>query len=274
MKLSKYSPPSVTIVPTAEEADIVVYHVVGRRDHMLLSTRDILKQGKKYAMIQLALQSTRNPKTTDWIELWGKAKLVWSYYDIPYLLEQETTSVKMNFLHTPLGVDTDTFYHKGGSVDARTYLTQTNGIVTNAECIYENFDAAAKVGGKVAHFSDGLEFRRNVDYYGRISDFELNNLHNKCKYVSALRRKDGFEMAAAEGIVCGARPIMFDNHNYRQWFDRFAVFIPERDYGHVVSDLVKLFQSPYREVTEEEIRIAKALFSWENIAKVFWARLT
>jgi hypothetical protein len=272
-ELTIYAPPSVTIVPTVEDADIVVYHVIGRRDHMLMSTHNILEQGKKYAMIQIALQSTRNPKTAEWLVLWKRAKLVWSYYDIPYLMEQENTSVDMNFLHTPLGVNTSTFYHKGGTVEDRTYTSQTNGVVTNAECIYENFDAAAKVGGKVAHFGTGLEFRRNVDYFGRISDFELNNLYNRCKYVSGLRRKDGFELSAAEGIICGARPIMFDNHNYRQWFGRFAEFIPERDYGHVVSDLVKLFKAPYREVTEEEIRLAKALFSWESISKVFWTRL-
>jgi glycosyltransferase involved in cell wall biosynthesis len=238
---------------------------------MLMSTHNILEQGKKYVMIQIALQSTRNPKTAEWLVLWKRAKFVWSYYDIPYLMEQENVSVDMNFLHTPLGVNTSTFYHKGGTVEDRMYISQTNGVVTNAECIYENFDAAAKVGRKVAHFGTGLEFRRNVDYYGRISDFELNNLYNRCIYVSGLRRKDGFELSAAEGIICGARPIMFDNHNYRQWFDGLAEFIPEQRYNGVVDSLVDLFQKPYQDVSPAEIIRAKALFNWETIVKKFWS---
>jgi glycosyltransferase involved in cell wall biosynthesis len=92
-------------------------------------------------------------------------------------------------------------------------------------------------------------------------------------YTSCLRRKDGFELPAVEGLLCNSRPIVYDAPRYRQWFDGLAEFIPEEDPEKVINNLVRLFQKSYKPVTEEERNETLKRFNWETIIKGFWNRV-
>jgi glycosyltransferase involved in cell wall biosynthesis len=52
-----------------------------------------------------------------------------------------------------------------------------------------------------------------------------------------------------------------------------AEFIPEGTFEEVTDALVRVFQQPYRPVTESEIASARILFNWQGIAGGFWAAL-
>jgi hypothetical protein len=241
--LNLYLPKDITIVYDPDDADFTVLIIVGRRDHAVIKARKV----KNYAVAQLSLKSTRNPDPEDWMELWSGAKVVWSYYDL---------NGKFNFYHTPLGADSRIFHplnleHK--------YAIGVTGGYTRTECIFECNEAARKLGRSIARIKDA-------------TDEELNFMYNQCDYVSGLRRKEGFEMPAAEALLCGIRPIMFDTPNYRQWFDGFAEFIPEEDMESVCMSLVKLFQEEPRKVTKEEMMDAKTGFDWKYIISGFWER--
>ena len=88
--------------------------------------------------------------------------------------------------------------------------------------------------------------------------------------MSGLRRIEGFELPAAEGLLCGARPIMFDRPHYRDWFNKWAIFIPEGNREEVLQSLIDVFQQEYRPVTLEEIAEARQLFDWQSIINGFW----
>lgn len=271
-ELAHYLPRGFCPVDRMEQADLVVLQVIGRNNHVYKLVSDLLAQGKHYAVIQVALRSTRNPNTADWLAVWQKASVVWSYYDLPALISEDGHGeTGFNFYHAPLGADSQTFYLKNTT---RPYMIEVNGTALKAEGIYECIAAADATGQKIAHFGTSLDLIHPViDYFGRVSDAELNRLHNLCQYVSGLRRKDGFELAAVEGLLCGARPVLFDTPNYRQWFDGLAEFIPEAPASEVVANLIQLFQSERRAVTPTEIEQVKARFDWASIIRGFWERV-
>ena len=228
-----------------EDADLLVLPVIGRHDHIVIQANTIKAEGRKYAIIQLSLQSTRNPNPADWLELWQGAKVVWSYSYLPG---------KFNFYHAPLGADPKIFYPL--NLD-RSYIIGMTGATPRTECLWE-VDKAARAANRQA-----LKIHA-------ISKEELNRQYNQCHFISGLRHKDGFEMPAAEGMLAGTRPVMFDTPNYRQWYDGMAEFIPEGNPLAVVNSLAKLFENGPIPVSKKEIGYARFRFNWKRIVKVFW----
>lgn len=227
-------------------ADMIIYYVCGRHDQLERAISEL--HGRKYVIIQIALQSTRNPNPKDWMSIWNNAKLVWSYYKLPL----------DDYYHAPLAADPEIFHLVHG-VD-RNILVLTNGSTIDNESLSEVHEAANSVGGIAEHVSG-------------VSDFELCIKYNSANFVSALRRKDGFEMPAIEGLLCGARPIMYDTPNYRQWFDSLAEFIPETDPLSVIEELKLLFKKPFRSVSLTESLEVLKKFDWGNITREFWSRI-
>lgn len=242
-QLQKYFPEEFKEV-SYEDADLVVFFVCGRKEHLEKETRRL---GKPYAAIQVALQSTRNPNPEDWLSIWNDAKLVWSYYNLP---------ITNNFYHAPLAADTQIFYPEDVQ---KNQLILLNGNTVRDESLNEIKKAIELVGESYIHADN-------------FTDDELRTAYNRCKYVSGLRRKDGFEMPAVEGLFCGSRPILYDTPNYRQWFDGLAEFIPEDTPEKVTENLVNLFRQPYKKVTELEREETMKRFNWEKITAEFWRR--
>lgn len=242
--LQKYLPLGVC-ESSYRSADLVVFYVCGRHDQLQKRIAEL--GARRYAMIHIALESTRNPNPTDWLDMWHGASVVWSYYKLP--LE--------NYYHAPLAADPELFHTLRDS--ERKYLIMTNGSTERDESLQEIREAADRVNEMIVHVNG-------------ISDAELRWVYNQCRFVNALRRKDGFELPAVEGLLCGARPIMYDTPNYRQWFDGLAEFIPEEEYSKVVLNLVELFHREYRPVSLTERLETLRRFDWSRVITGFWSR--
>jgi hypothetical protein len=256
-------PENITRVHDAAEADLIILHVIGRNQHVTQQAKEIIKAGKKYAVIQYVLESSRNPSADDWLAIWSGAKVVWSYYDLKSKIPSPFKLV--NLYHAPLASNPDVFIDLKRE---KKYIVCTNGTTYRNECLGEVYLSAYSVGGVVAHIGKGYA-NPIVTSFPVNTDETLRDIFNQCTFVSALRRKDGFEIPAVEALFCGVRPIVFDTPNYRQWFDGLADFIPEGSPKIVTESLIRLFKSPPKTVDATE---ARKRFNWKVITDGFWQR--
>lgn len=259
--LAKYAPKNINFVDNPTQADLVVINVVGRLEHLKMRIKNF---GKPYAMVQYILRGSLNPNTKDWIELWKNARVVYSYYDLKKLCKDDSTDQNFNFYHAPLGVESEVFHP---TKRGHKYLICTSGLLYTTESVRECILAAK--GRKVMHLGPELH-KPNTDCYHGISDETLANLYNQCDFVSGLRRTQGFELPAAEGLLCGTKPILFDQPHYRQWYDGLAHFIPENSRDEVIQNLKKIFNNEQKSVIRSDIEEAKKRFDWHRIIPGFW----
>lgn len=266
--LERYVPDEVELVLTKDAADLIVMHVIGRRDRSVRDAAEILASGRNYVVIQYALRSTQKPHTAAWINLWRGARLVWSYYDLEMWCREDWTPFDFNFYHAPLGVDSEIFYPR--DLHCCQFVIGTSGHSAVLESVREAAFATKRVQRKMLHV--GPELKRGTDIICKssLSDDELARLLSDCEFVACLRRTEGFELMAAEGLLCGARPICFDRDHYRQWHEPWAVFIPEGSRDEVIDSLETVFRGGTKPVSEEERREAAELFNWERIITAFW----
>lgn len=278
--LVKYSPQSVRIVATPQEADLVILHVYGRQEAIGRKIDQIIDAGKEYAMIQYCVRSTLEPNTLSWSPLWAGAKAVWSYYNLLTLMKEDgydADTTDFPFYYAPLGVDSEVFrdtnIERGARflIDGRPqYVIAASAQHALSESVRECAFAAKRVRRQMLHI--GHELRRGDDIVckSNLTDEELATEYSNSEFVSGLRRIEGFELPVIEGLLCGARPIVFDKSHYRYWFNNIAEFIPETDRGKVISNLAKLFRNGSRPVTEYEKALVRQNFNWETIISRFW----
>lgn len=260
-----------SLVPGEAEGDIVVLFCNGLRDHQQTLAERCLARGQRYAVVQIALRTTKHPSTDQWRGLWGKAATVWSYYDLQrWVHEDGGRTYDFPFYHAPLGVDASIFRDRK---QLRTYTVCTSGQRRSQEGVGECDDAAKAVGGMVFQLGPQFEMRAPTTFITGISDDMLATLYSKCKFVSGLRRHEGFELPAAEGLLCGARPVLFDQPHYRMWYEPWGEFVREEDPGSVTRQLIQLFQIGPRPVSAEERAAAAAIFDWQSIVRGFWAEV-
>jgi glycosyltransferase involved in cell wall biosynthesis len=267
--LRRYAPKTCEFVDSKEAADLVILYVNGRRDHLKREVEYLTKLGKKYALVQLCLRSTLSPSTKDWISIWKDALLTWSYYDLPALCKEDEILPNFNFYRAPLGVD-EAFQE---FPIKKEYVIATSGMAYTTESVRECILAAISVKKRVFHLGPVVTKHPEVDFSGGMTDTELAKKYSACEFVSGLRRGEGFELPIIEGLVCGARPIVFDRPDSHHWFDGLAVFIPETDRNGIVESLVKVFGKGAPPVTKEEIEKVKRYFNWETIIRGFWERI-
>lgn len=252
--LRMYAPSGVQFVESPEKADVVVIQVNGRLEHL----RSRIKEMRKpYVLVQHAYKSTMNPDPMDWIDVWERAELVWSHHDLPMM---------KNLYHSPLGVSPWLYR----SPIERRFLICTSGPSYLTESVRECI-IAAEGYGQVLHLGPNVKrHHKHVHCVTGVPDSELALLYSATAYVSGLRRVEGFELPAAEGLCCGARPILFDRPHYRRWYGDLAEYVPERPREEVISSLKDIFHSPYRTVTQEERQTAMSRFDWRTIIHKFY----
>ncbi len=265
--LSSAAPRWVEFVKTAEEADLQVLHVIG------CDGLDELKCDR-YAVLQYCYRTTEwgsDPEA--WAGLWRGADLVWSYYDLSRDVPRETS-----FLHSPLGVDSGFL---GGAYGKRSVGIMTSGYVSGideAEAIEEVAIAAARVGLSVVHLGpdkiDGMERPKGQwEAVSNITDNVLRDLYGQSLWVSGLRHVEGFELPVIEGLLNGARPIVFDRPETRFWFDGFAEFVPECSGDRLIELLAEILSRPPRPVSALERGRVLDRFNWNAISGRFWSEL-
>ena len=268
--LTQYAPWQIEFVETESKADLIVKHIIGRNKRTTKEVRHLQESGQRYAIIQYALRSTIAPRTSAWLPIWRNAVLTWSYYDLWKWCRDEWTPTDFPFYHAPLGVDSSVFYPRAAE---RNYVIATSGRSAVTESVREAIHATQRAGRSMFHL--GPELKRGDDIVCRtgLRDDELATILSQCEYVAGLRRMEGFELLAAEGLLCGARPILFKRHHYRQWHEPWGIFISEGQRPEVIDSLEEIFNADRAPVKQEEREAAARLFNWETIIKGFWDRI-
>lgn len=269
--LVRYAPSNIELVDHPSKADLVILHVIGRNEHIGAQARWLSEHNIPYVTIQYCLRSTMNPKCNDWIKIWQSSKLVWSYYDLPMLMDEDGIYNRIfNFYHAPLGSDFEVFKATPNVDRIFTIATCSQDALT--ESTKEAVTATNLIGRQMFHLGQELRRGKNIICITDITDKELAWWYSQCEFVSGLRRTEGFEQPAVEGLFCGARPVLFDKPHYRQWYEGLAEFIPEGSRESVIDSLIALFKEGARPVTELEIAEAKRRFNWGIIIPRFWER--
>ncbi len=272
--LTRYAPQSIEVTTAAQAADLTIIYAIGRRQRIERQTGDILSRGKRYAIIQVCLRSTMSPDTDDWYHIWKGATCVWSYYDLLKAIRDDGGQwMIQNFMHAPLGVDNRVFYdvHHPYTIQ-REHVIATSGVSRLQESVRECELAAQVVGRSMFHLGRKVTGKPHVTCAEGISDEELAQTYSTCEFVSGLRRTEGFELPAAEGLLCGARPVLFDTLDYRFNYRDWAEYVHEGTRQEVVDQLVQLFKRGAHPVTVEERAEAADWFNWERVCGEFWAR--
>lgn len=277
--LRRYAPSSVEVVDDEDAADLVVLYAIGRCEQITRQAQEIQSAGKGYAVVQCCLRSTQKPKTLDWQYLWTGAVCVWSYYDLrraviedygPDFIGVSEFDKYVEFYHSPLGVGPSIFYPRD---EFKHRVITTTGLSYLSESVRECWIAAQQSFKSTAHIGPVRQRGHRVEVFNDLTDDEVAQIYSSSKFVSGLRRKEGFELPAAEGLCCGSRPILFDTPDYRQWYEPFGLFIHEGSRQEVINQLVQIFLSKYEPVTEEEIAAARERFDWERIVGGFYERI-
>jgi len=268
--LRTYAPPVVQIVNEPTKADLRVLHVIGTE-----GLGPWLDMGP-YALVQYCLRTSQCPHPHQWAGAWRGAQLVASYYDLaglwaadPLVVDHARTP---HFLRLPLGIG-DVFRHQATVVGTapRDFLAGTSGYVAGTETVDLVAAAADAVGGRLFHLGPDLGLPATPVALTGIDDVTLAGYWSRCQYVSGLRRVEGFELPAYEGLACGARPLMFDREDARYWLGEHADYLDEG--ADIFRQLVARFRGPYRAVTPTEQRWAATTFSWGRFAESFWKEL-
>lgn len=268
--LEQYAPPRLTFTGYAEAAAVVV-HVTGQRDALRRLCAKIQQDGKRYLLIQHTLRGTQKHRCQDWLELWRGALCVWSHQNLWALCDEDGCPPSFNLYYAPLGVDPLVFWHR--NTGPRPFVVATSGGLRACEGVEEAFKAARRLKRPVIHLGARQAWGNDVLFSDGCPDDQVAALLNQCEFAIGLRRHEGFELPAAEGLLCGARPIVYDAPHYRHWYEGLAEFIPETTRGEVAEALFQLFQAGPRPVTPAEQELARERFHWPRIVEHFWRHL-
>lgn len=265
--LRAYAPTHITVVDRVQDADVQVLHVIGS------DALTYVSRAPGYAVIQYCF-SRLDGGLENWQRLWARSSLTWSYYDLPVALGTR-------FYRSPLGVDGVFGSTTRSATQPRDYV-MTSGYVTGpgAEAIEEVAHAAHAVGLRTVHIGPvpvGLTRPLPSSWTNRfnISDAQLAELYAGARWVSGLRHVEGFELPAAEGLLCGTRPVLFDREDMRAWYTSHGEFIAEpHDRAEIQTQLEAVFARVPGSVTQEEHALLCEQFNWSRIATEFWKRMT
>lgn len=278
--LAAHLPTGATVAQTRDDADLVLLHTVGFPDTAALAN-ELLLRGQRYAIAQYCLRSTQERFTGAWQSVWAAADLVWSYYDLDAACAADGVEMdpRVNFYMSPLGLDRDFAQCAVPPGAPRPIDVMTSGYVSTAqEAIWEFALAADRLGRRVTHVGPGTiqgmpRRPRGWSSVLGVTDHSLAGLYAQAKWVSGLRWCEGFEMPCIEGLACGARPVVFDRPDMRQWYDGHAVFVPELPTEALVDALVAVLETQPEPVGAAELQAVRRRFAWAEVAGGFWQAL-
>lgn len=288
--VKRHKPSNVQIVDKQQDADLVLFYPIGFDwvDHF----KQCISNGQKYAVVQCCLK-TSGATAEQWLPWWlsPSCAAVWSFYRIDKHYEGE-------FYHAPLGIDPVFTSNHANGIVRRAIVT--TGYVSHpaAEAIEEVWIAARLAGLiNVYHIGpwpegidrdDGSQWKHVKVLGPNCSDDTVAWHYNIAKWVCSLRHTEGFELPAAEGLACGARPILFDQPDIKHWYSEHADYVPDTHGEELINHLLEVFTGQkrfdprdfgkstgrhYRPVENFERTQVKERFNWESIVKGFWVRI-
>ncbi len=281
--LTRYAPPDIEIVRAPVDADLVLCHMIGQEGWTDGWLPVFASRGQRYAVWQHCLISSRHPHPYDWARIWLDAAVVASCYDLAgkWRDARSATDDAMlashhmtpNFARIPLGVDAA--FRPDPTAAMYRYLVATSGYVAGTECVGEWGLVCNMAHRRQFHLGPvlaGLAIEH--DTLNHISDEALASAYTRAEFVSGLRRSEGFELPAYEGLACGARPVMFDREDARHWLGEHAEYIREGAFEEVVVQLAGIVARGLRPVLKDEIRWVQETFTWQRTAERFWAAVS
>ena len=264
--LALAAPEGVRLVGNPAEADLRILHVIGWG-----SIPDgLLESGQDFAILQYCVRTSEDGRAQAWLPYWEKALCTWSYYDLRAICEADGVAHNFPFMYAPLGVDP---IFKPSLPIRKRFIIGTSGYIAETEGVKECYAAARATDHEQFHLGPNLGLGPNIAYATGISDAQLAELWSQCSYVAGMRRHEGFELPAYEGLLCGARPVMFDAPHYQRWMGDLAEYVPEGSFEEVTEALTALFSRPVRAVREVERIEAARRFSWPLLCGQFWERI-
>jgi hypothetical protein len=275
--LKRHAPVHVTCVSREADADLVLLHTIGYPETVEAVDR-LTAAGKRVVIAQYCLRTSQRPHVQDWLPVWTKADLVWSYYDLVALAREDGIDlcvpgpgwIDCGLYYSPLGVDPSVFVPPANGA-TRPFTMCTSGYLAGPETVDECSAAVQRVGGRLFHLGpSNVAQGAHVTAEVGIPDSALVARYGESQFVAGLRRIEGFELPALEGLMCGARPIAFDRPHYRAWFEDFAEYIPETTSAEMTDALEALFRAGARPVSAEERARAVKTLAWERIVGDFW----
>ena len=253
------APPLVVFVDHPSLADVQIVHCLGAGSLTKI-------RSKRFVLVQHNLLNSDIAHLAIWRAIFQEACLVVSYTDLQSLLNSKT----FNFLQIPWGVDLRTFRNYEQS---REHTILTTGWSCSGEAIAECYSAVTKCGGTLFNVGEDFRFGANFRSSARLTDAEFCHVLNRCRFVSGLRFREGFEISIIEGLACGCRPICFDLPVYRHWFETVPVYVPHVKGTKLESHLESVFRTHYPAVSASELEFVRSRFDWQNICDTFWRSL-
>ena len=264
----RYAPSDIEFVDDFENADLQIIDITR------LSDKHNIKC-KNYIALYHCRGEISEENIMYYADIFQNAQMVYSHLD----LEGEMTGSdkwtveefkkRINFFRGPWGVDEDLFFNMSGNQKAYTMLT--TGAVAPTEAIAECLYACQAVKGKLLHI--GPNMFQNAEGYLNTRNLtirEMSASYSLSYYTNAMRRIEGFEKVFSEGVLSSSRPICFDTPLYRHWYKDIPRYVKEGTPDEVIKDLIEIFKSPYKPITEEEKQFVIDNFSWIKVSKKFW----
>lgn len=272
--LRAFLPAGVKLVNEDADADLVLIHVGGRPNHVERHIESLRAAGKRYAILQLVLRACDRPHTAGWTAMWRDATVVWSYYDLAAEMRADGVDpTGINLLYTPLGVEEALWRPTPGL--RRNFDILATGDNVRRDSLRDIYRACRRARARMVHVGPPLVFGSHLTHMSNISDADMAAWYSQCEYVSGLRTIEGFELCAVEGLLCGARPLLFDRPNHRLHFGSLAEYIPvpPPNTSLLADWLTEWLCEPARPVTAVERDEAVARFDWRPIAAQFWDKV-
>jgi hypothetical protein len=269
-ELAERAPADVQFTDRLEDADVQVVDAIGA---------DAIAEAKAPHVVYLQhCYHTAGASIPEWVRAWQRAALVASYYDLPEIAGRDD----FPFLRQPLGVSAA--FREADVSRPRVLGAVTSGYVSGfgAEAIEDVALAARAVGKHVFHLGPPHVQNMHRPHSDAawvwtakqgLTDTELAKVYATAQYVSGLRWTEGFELPAAEGLVCGARPVLFDLPCYRDWYGDMAVYV-RHDPSTLRGELEAVLRQDPPPVTPRERQAAMDRFDWHAIARRFWAAVS
>lgn len=257
-----YAPIKYEFVEDPDNADFQIIDITR------ISDKDYIKC-KNYIVFFHCFGEWSEEKPEVFIELFENAMLVYSHLDLASIYG----NYNIKFMRGPWGCHTDMWFGLGDR-DNSDYQILCTGEVAKTEGIEECISACDKLGKKLIHVGPNLRYK-NFSYVNtyNLNGEEMRTAYNEAKWVSGLRRIEGFEKPVAEGLLCGCRPICFDTPLYRHWYGDLARYVKEGTDVETFVDIFRVMKEEYAPVTDEEKELVIEKFSWKNVAGKFWERV-
>lgn len=240
-----------------DDCDIMLVHVVGPGEVQWLN------KPKPKIILQQCYFTAQSDKI-DYPLFWKNALLTVSFHNL-----NNYTDKNFNFYHMPYGAKSSLFKYMPEIKKENTIFT--TGEVYETEGLDKIFNAVKTIKGTMIH--TGNNFGWDTTYYKNFSllpDSKFVQLLNSCKYVSALRFIEGFELLGVEGLMCKLRPIIPENDTYN-WYRKYAYTIDTKQDIH--EQLVSILSQAPRPFTDEEYNEIIATFDWKVIIDNFFKKI-